>query len=69
MTPMKHMIVPPPMSAYQLELPAPANHVIFSPHTDDLAVVLMDNRIALYKFNGKLLIFNPLPHSPKFYPP
>ncbi|WAR00251.1 ELP1-like protein [Mya arenaria] len=55
MTPMRDMIVPPPMCAYKLELPAPVNQVVFAPppHSNDLAVVLIDNRIVIYRFEGK----------------
>ncbi|XP_053405572.1 putative elongator complex protein 1 [Mercenaria mercenaria] len=55
MTPMRHMVVPPPMSAYQLQLPAAVNQVMFAPppQSNNVAVVLVDNRVAVFKFIEK----------------
>lgn len=53
-TPMKRMVVPPPMSAYELQLPCAVNQVMFAPppFTNDLAVVLVDGRIAVYRLKS-----------------
>lgn len=52
MTPMRDMVTPPPMSAYYLQLPCPVNHVTFciQGNPNDLAVVLVDGRVAVYTF-------------------
>ncbi|XP_067666360.1 elongator complex protein 1-like [Haliotis asinina] len=49
-TPMRQMVVPPPLSAYQLELPAPASQVTFGPTglSNDIAVMLSDERLAVF---------------------
>ena len=54
MTPMRHMVVPPPMSSYQLQLPSAVNQVVFAtpPNSNDLVAVLEDQRIAVFKFDG-----------------
>ena len=55
MTPMRHMVVPPPMSAYQLQLPCAVNQVVFAtpPDRNNLLAVLVDGRIAVFRFTGK----------------
>ncbi|XP_052279525.1 putative elongator complex protein 1 isoform X1 [Dreissena polymorpha] len=55
MTPTRHMVVPPPMSAYQLKLPKAVNHVVFAPppRSNDVAVVMVDHSVAIYSFEGK----------------
>lgn len=55
MTPFRQLVVPPPMSAYYLQLPAPVNLVSFCCHgnTDDVLVLLDDGRVAVYRFKGK----------------
>lgn len=55
LSPMRNMVVPPPMSAYSLQLPCAVNQVIFCCHgnTNDLAVLLENSQIAMYTFNGK----------------
>lgn len=55
MTPVKLMVVPPPMSSYQLQLPCAVNQVVFAtpPNSNDLAVVLVDGRLAVFRFGGK----------------
>ncbi|XP_060570172.1 putative elongator complex protein 1 [Ruditapes philippinarum] len=52
MTPMRHMVVPPPMSAYELQLPGSVNQVVFAPPplSNNIAVILVDNRVAIFKF-------------------
>ena len=52
MTPARQMLVPPPMSAYQLQLPVPVSQVIFSPASphNELAVLTNDNKISLFTF-------------------
>lgn len=52
MTPFRQLVVPPPMSAYYLQLPAPVNLVSFCCHgnTDDVLVLLDDGRVAVYRF-------------------
>ncbi|XP_048252379.1 elongator complex protein 1-like isoform X2 [Haliotis rufescens] len=49
-TPMRQMVVPPPLSAFQLELPAPVSQVTFGPAglSNDIAVMLSDQRLAVY---------------------
>ncbi|PIK35018.1 putative elongator complex protein 1 [Apostichopus japonicus] len=51
LTPFRNMIVPPPMSAFALKLPTFVNQVIWSLSGDsnDLAVILQDGRVALYR--------------------
>lgn len=60
-TPMANMVVPPPMSAYQLVLPAAANQVFFfSPEQSeshcntpvDIGVVLVDGQIAVFTYEN-----------------
>lgn len=50
LTAMKHMVVPPPMSSYYLKLPTSVNQVLFFPMSNDMAMVLADNKVAIYKF-------------------
>ena len=59
MTPMRNMVVPPPMSAYQLQLPCAVNQVVFAPSPDcnDVLAVLDDRRVAVFKFRGKCVLF------------
>ena len=54
MTPMRHMVVPPPMSSYQLQLPAAVNHILFAPPptSNDLAIVMVDGSVAVYRTTG-----------------
>ena len=51
LTPMKHMVVPPPMSAHTIELPSPASIVSFGPShlCNDMAVLLSNGCVAIYK--------------------
>ncbi len=51
MSPFKQMVVPPPMCAYHLKLPKPVNQVAFAPPQEGnkLAVLLSDNRVAIYE--------------------
>ena len=51
LTPMKHMVVPPPMSALIIDLPAPASIVSFgpAPMCNDMAVLLSNGSVAIYK--------------------
>jgi hypothetical protein len=46
------MVVPPPMSAYELQVPGSVNQVVFSPPllSNNIAVILVDNRVAIFKF-------------------
>ncbi|KAK3610232.1 hypothetical protein CHS0354_022286 [Potamilus streckersoni] len=55
LSPMRNMIVPPPMAAFTLQLPAAVNEVCFAPppQSNDLAVVLVDGRIAVYRFTDE----------------
>ncbi|KAI9099473.1 IKI3 family-domain-containing protein [Phlyctochytrium arcticum] len=50
LTPFKHLNVPPPMSALQLQVSRPVRYVAFGPGNegDDLAVVVADGTIELY---------------------
>ena len=45
------MVVPPPMAAYSLQLPGPVNQVMFAPpsHSNDIATVMQDGKVAFYK--------------------
>ena len=70
LTPMKHMVVPPPMSAHAVELPSPASCVSFSPPPccGDVAVLLSNGRIAIFKSlaeNGVKDEFKPPGKPPK----
>ncbi|XP_072167241.1 putative elongator complex protein 1 [Diadema setosum] len=49
-TPFKKMVVPPPISAYTLQMPTFINQVLLGPssHSNNIAVVLQDGRIAFY---------------------
>ena len=63
MTPFSTMVVPPPMSAYSLQLPLPVNHVTFNDQSDrsDLIAVLSNGRLAWFTFSddeGKDLKFD-----------
>ena len=55
MTPMRHMVAPPPMSAYQLQLPCAVNQVVFAtpPISNDLLAILVDGRVAIFTYNGR----------------
>lgn len=57
MTPFQQLVVPPPMSAYYLQLPASINLVTFCCHgnTDDALLSLDDGRIAVYRFDSRCL--------------
>lgn len=51
-TPFRQTVVPPPMCAYQLQLPCPVNQIIFSSdpqRSNDLAVLTADDRISIYQ--------------------
>ncbi|XP_077863175.1 elongator complex protein 1-like [Saccoglossus kowalevskii] len=50
MTPFRYMMVPPPMCAYSLQLPAPVNNVTFGPPEccNSVAVLLSDERLVIY---------------------
>ncbi|KAJ8304476.1 hypothetical protein KUTeg_018059 [Tegillarca granosa] len=52
MTPTRDMVVPPPMSAYYIHLPCTVNSLAFcqGTQTHDVAILTVDNKIALYKF-------------------
>ncbi|KAL4228237.1 hypothetical protein ACF0H5_013670 [Mactra antiquata] len=54
MTPMRDMVVPPPMSAYEIHLPAPIYQITYSHQCNDFLVVLSDNKIAHYSFNNNI---------------
>lgn len=67
---MKHMVVPPPMSAFAVELPSPASCVCFSPPPccGDIAVLLSNGRIAIFQSvaeNGVKEEFKPPGKPPK----
>ena len=48
---MKHMVVPPPMSALVIELPSPVSIVSFAPppRCNDMAVLLSSGSVVIYK--------------------
>ncbi|XP_059830752.1 elongator complex protein 1 isoform X1 [Hypanus sabinus] len=51
-TPFRQAVIPPPMCAYQLQLPCPVNQIIFSSdpqRSNDLAVLTADNQISIYQ--------------------
>lgn len=49
-TPFRYAVIPPPMSASQLQLPAQVSELVFSPlpNCNDFLVVLSDFRIAVF---------------------
>jgi len=51
---MRYMVVPPPMCAYQLQLPSAVNQLMFAPppYSNNMAVVLDDRKVAFYRFEG-----------------
>ncbi|XP_068740348.1 elongator complex protein 1-like [Montipora capricornis] len=55
LTPMKHMVVPPPMSAHFVELSSTAVMVSFdpAPSCNNMAVLLSNGTVALFKSLGK----------------
>ena len=61
MTPFQQLVVPPPMSAYYLQLPASINLVTFCCHgnSDDALLLLDDGRIAVYRFDSRCLTRKP----------
>lgn len=67
---MKHMVVPPPMSAHAVALPSPASCVSISPppRCGDIAVLLSNGGIAIFKSlaeNGIKKEFKPPGKAPK----
>ncbi|XP_078070069.1 elongator complex protein 1 isoform X2 [Mustelus asterias] len=51
-TPFRQTVVPPPMCAYQFQLPCAVNQVMFSSdpqRSNDIAVLTTDNRISVYQ--------------------
>ena len=70
LTPMRHMVVPPPMSAHAVELPSPASCVSFAPppNCSDMAVLLSNGSVAVFKSlaeNGVKEEFKPPGKPPK----
>eukprot|EP00058_Branchiostoma_floridae_P012345 XP_002597833.1 hypothetical protein BRAFLDRAFT_286073 [Branchiostoma floridae] len=55
MTPFRQVVIPPPMSAYSLQLPTPVSQVLFSPSpgVNDLAAVLTDGTVVFYTLDLK----------------
>ncbi|XP_059175274.1 putative elongator complex protein 1 [Physella acuta] len=55
LTPLRQMVVPPPMAAYVIDLPHPASRVTFEPNDsgDGLAVLMNNGQIAIYSHTGK----------------
>lgn len=47
------MVVPPPMSAYTVQMPCAINQVAFLAENNDFAVMLSDGHVALLSFGGK----------------
>ena len=67
---MKHMVVPPPMSAYALDLPSPASTISFAPptHCSDMAVMMSNGNMAIFKLlteNGVKEVFRAPGKAPK----
>lgn len=59
-TPMRQMVIPPPMSAYQLQLPSPVNMVV-SPAlpanaTNAIAILTHDNQLFVYMPDVKSML-------------
>ncbi|XP_014675329.1 PREDICTED: elongator complex protein 1-like, partial [Priapulus caudatus] len=56
-TPFRNMVVPPPMCAFHVQLPAFVQQVAFqsAPNTNDMAILLSDGRIAIYEPSGNLI--------------
>lgn len=55
MTPFRHMTVPPPLSAYIVDLPSPATDVIFAAQADrcnDFLVVTSAAELLWFTFNS-----------------
>ncbi len=50
LTPLRHLVVPPPMAAHTLPLPGPALQVTFapSPNCNDFLVLLASGEVAVY---------------------
>ena len=70
LTPMRHMVVPPPMSAHAVELPSPASCVSFAPppNCSDMAVLLSNGSVAVFKSlaeNGVKGEYKPPGNPPK----
>ncbi|XP_078368242.1 elongator complex protein 1-like isoform X2 [Oculina patagonica] len=70
LTPMKHMVVPPPMSAHAVELPSPASCVSFAPppNCSDMVVLLSNGSVAIFQSlteNGVKEEFKPPGKPPK----
>ena len=67
---MRHMVVPPPMSAYALDLPSPASTISFAPptHCSDMAVMMSNGKMAVFKLlaeNGVKEVFRAPGKAPK----
>ncbi|XP_070543580.1 elongator complex protein 1-like [Ptychodera flava] len=52
LSPFRSVIIPPPMCAYYLQLPQPANQVFFGhgQHCNDIGIVLSDSTVMFYHF-------------------
>ncbi|XP_038660039.1 elongator complex protein 1 [Scyliorhinus canicula] len=51
-TPFRQTVVPPPMCAYQLQLPCAVNQIVFSSdpqRSNDIAILTTDSRISVYQ--------------------
>lgn len=59
-TPFSAMVVPPPMSAYNIKTEKSINQVCFGPSVicNDLAVVLADMSIAIYTYYNDIIDVN-----------
>ncbi|KAI8484997.1 hypothetical protein Bbelb_372430 [Branchiostoma belcheri] len=55
LTPFRQLVIPPPMSAYSLQLSTAVNQVLFSPApgVNDLAAVLTDGTVVFYTLNSQ----------------
>lgn len=53
-TPFRFVVIPPPMSANELSLPAPVNELVFSPppHSNDFLALLSDFQVAVFSLPG-----------------
>jgi hypothetical protein len=54
LTPFRSQNVPPPMSAYHIDLPSVPVHISFSPIDDDLGILLNDGKYLVYKLNTRI---------------
>jgi len=60
LTPLRSMVVPPPMSAFYLQMAGPIQCLAYcssSVHSNDIAILLANNLLVIYKYLAGILIF------------